>query len=90
VCRVGPAALAVLRAQGNALAVGLHHDHVAVRLLLFLRVAGALLVEVAGQAARSLARPASWARPIVTPVRASMTSWACPYPLAARARMPIE
>ena len=30
-----PAALAVLRAHGDALAVGLHHDHVAVRLLLF-------------------------------------------------------
>ena len=38
---------AVLRAHGDALAVALHHDHVAVRLLLFFRVAGALLVEVA-------------------------------------------
>src|SRR5216684_794493 len=46
--RAGAAALAVLRAQGDALAVGLHHDHVAVRLLLFFRVAGAFLVEVTG------------------------------------------
>ena len=38
---------AVLRAHGDALAVALHHDHVAVRLLFFFRVAGAFLVEVA-------------------------------------------
>src|ERR1017187_6481609 len=43
---IGAAALAVLRAQGDALAVGLHHDHVTVRLLLFFRVAGAPGVEV--------------------------------------------
>ena len=42
-----PGALAVLRAHGDALAVALHHDHVAVRLLVFLGVAGAFLVEVA-------------------------------------------
>lgn len=46
--RVGPAALAVLRAQRDALAVALHHDRVAGRLLLFFRVTGALLVEVPG------------------------------------------
>src|SRR6266699_2842056 len=39
--------LAVLGAHGDALAVALHHDHVAVRLLFFLRVAGAPGVEVA-------------------------------------------
>ena len=38
---------AVLRVHGDALAVALHHDHVAVRLLFFFRVAGAFLVEVA-------------------------------------------
>ncbi len=38
---------AVLRAHGDALAVALHHDHVAVRLLFFFRVAGAPGVEVA-------------------------------------------
>ena len=42
-----PAFPAVLRAHGDALAVALHHDHVAVRLLFFFRVAGAFLVEVA-------------------------------------------
>ena len=44
---IGPAALAVLRPQGDALPVALHHDHVAVRLLFFFGVAGALLVEAA-------------------------------------------
>ena len=43
---IGAAALAVLRAQGDALAVGLHHDHVTVWLLLFFRVAAAPGVEV--------------------------------------------
>ena len=42
---IGPAALAVLRAHGDALAVALHHDHVGGRQVL-LRVTGALLVEV--------------------------------------------
>ena len=42
-----PGVPAVLRAHGDALAVALHHDHVAVRLLFFFRVAGAFLVEVA-------------------------------------------
>src|SRR6266700_1650362 len=43
--RTGPAALAVLRAQGDALAVGLHHQHVGVRQPVF-RVPGALVVEI--------------------------------------------
>src|ERR1035437_8224143 len=38
---------AVLRAHGDALAVALHHDHVAAGLLFFFRVAGAPGVEVA-------------------------------------------
>src|SRR6266567_1583613 len=42
-----PAVLAVLRAHGDALAVALHHDHVAGRLLFFFRVAGAPGVEAA-------------------------------------------
>src|ERR1019366_7796504 len=41
-----PGALAVLRAHGDALAVALHHDHVAVRQV-SIRVPGALLAEVA-------------------------------------------
>ena len=46
-CRPPSGVPAVLRAHGDALAVALHHDHVAVRLLFFFRVAGAFLVEVA-------------------------------------------
>ena len=41
-----PAVLAVLRAHGDALAVALHHDHVAVRLVFLFRVARAHGVEV--------------------------------------------
>jgi hypothetical protein len=38
----------VLRAHRDALAAGLHHDHVAAGLVFFFRVAGPLLVEVPG------------------------------------------
>ena len=51
-----PRALAVLRAQGYALAVGLHHDHVAVREVV-VRVTGALLVEVAGPGGKVVREP---------------------------------
>src|SRR6266496_492355 len=48
---------AVLRAHGDALAVALHHDHVAVRLLFFFRVAGAPGVEVARPGREVLGQP---------------------------------
>src|SRR5205814_8989585 len=47
---------AVLRAHGDALAVALHHDHVAVRLLFFFRIAGAFRVEVARPGGEVLGR----------------------------------
>ena len=47
----------MLRAHGDALAVALHHDHVAVRLLFFFRVAGAFLVEVARPGGEVLGEP---------------------------------
>src|SRR5260370_30243501 len=48
--------LAVLRAHGDALAVALHHDHVAVRQV-SIRVAGALFIEVADPGGQVLGEP---------------------------------
>jgi hypothetical protein len=63
---IGAAALAVLRAQGDALAVGLHHDHVTGRLASSASRARSG-VEVIRPGGEVPARPASWARPIRDP-----------------------
>jgi hypothetical protein len=47
----------MLRAHGDALAVALHHDHVAVRLLFLFGVAGAFPVEIIGPGGEALRDP---------------------------------
>ena len=59
----------MLRAHGDALAVALHHDHVAVRLLFFFRVAGAFLVEVVRPGGEVFREAGELAWPPLTPVR---------------------
>ena len=86
---------AVLRAHGDALAVALHHDHVAVRLLFLLGVAGPFLVEVTGPGGEALRDPGQLgvADPHPGPVLDDLLGLPVPADArwkAARARIPIE
>ncbi len=67
----------VLRQHRDALAVGLHHDHVTVGQG-GARATGPPGAEVIGPGGEVLGQAGQLRPPIFTPVRASMTSWACP------------